>query len=99
MSTVVARGGEQPKVTALSMCPRKEEKPPFERSARAGGGALGNGFDRALRGQVIDYLDFHLAGWHWPAFNVADIAIVLGAACLVLACFIATRQPQAQEKA
>jgi signal peptidase II len=63
------------------------------------GGALGNGFDRALRGQVIDYLDFHLAGWHWPAFNVADIAIVLGAACLVLASFIATRQPQAQEKA
>ncbi|MCY1167660.1 signal peptidase II [Variovorax gossypii] len=63
------------------------------------GGALGNAFDRALRGHVIDYLDFHLAGWHWPAFNVADIAITLGAACLVLASFTASRQPQAQEKA
>lgn len=63
------------------------------------GGALGNAFDRALRGHVIDYLDFHLAGWHWPAFNVADIAITLGAACLVLASLTATRQPQAQEKA
>ncbi|MCY1170166.1 Lipoprotein signal peptidase [compost metagenome] len=62
------------------------------------GGALGNAFDRALRGHVIDYLDFHLAGWHWPAFNVADIAITLGAACLVLASFAASRPPNAQEK-
>lgn len=62
------------------------------------GGALGNAVDRALRGHVIDYLDFHVAGWHWPAFNVADIAITLGAACLVLASFTAPRQLQAQEK-
>lgn len=62
------------------------------------GGALGNAFDRALRGHVIDYLDFHFAGWHWPAFNVADIAITLGAACLVLASFTASRHPQALEK-
>jgi signal peptidase II len=48
------------------------------------GGALGNAFDRAIRGQVVDYLDFHLHGWHWPAFNVADMAIVGGAAALVL---------------
>lgn len=48
------------------------------------GGALGNAFDRAVRGQVIDYLDFHLRGWHWPAFNIADIAIVSGAVALVL---------------
>ncbi len=48
------------------------------------GGALGNAFDRAVRGQVIDYLDFHLGGWHWPAFNIADIAIVSGAVALVL---------------
>ncbi len=62
------------------------------------GGALGNAFDRALRGQVIDYLDFHLGEWHWPAFNLADIAITMGTVCLVLASFIASRQPQAQEK-
>lgn len=48
------------------------------------GGALGNAVDRLLRGHVVDYLDFHLGGWHWPAFNVADIGIVFGAALLVL---------------
>ena len=47
------------------------------------GGALGNGLDRALRGYVVDFLDFHARGWHWPAFNVADMAIVGGAALLV----------------
>ncbi|KPU93800.1 signal peptidase II [Variovorax paradoxus] len=62
------------------------------------GGALGNAFDRAARGQVIDYLDFHLGGWHWPAFNVADIGIAVGAACLVLTSFGGARQPQAREK-
>lgn len=49
------------------------------------GGALGNGVDRALRGYVVDYLDFHVGGWHWPAFNIADIGIVCGAALLILA--------------
>lgn len=48
------------------------------------GGASSNAFDRAVRGQVIDYLDFHLRGWHWPAFNIADMAIVGGAIALVL---------------
>lgn len=49
------------------------------------GGALGNALDRAVRGQVIDYLDFHARGWHWPAFNLADMAIMGGAALLVFA--------------
>lgn len=48
------------------------------------GGALGNVIDRILYGHVIDFLDFHYAGWHWPAFNVADSAIVGGAILLVL---------------
>lgn len=52
------------------------------------GGALGNAFDRAARGQVIDYLDFHLRGWHWPAFNIADMAIVGGALALVIVSFL-----------
>lgn len=51
------------------------------------GGALGNGVDRALRGYVVDFLDFHVRGWHWPAFNVADIAIVCGAALLIFSTF------------
>lgn len=51
------------------------------------GGALGNGFDRSVRGYVVDFLDFHVAGWHWPAFNIADIAIVCGAGLMLLAAF------------
>jgi signal peptidase II len=47
------------------------------------GGAIGNLIDRLLYGHVIDFLDFHYAGWHWPAFNVADSAIVGGALLLV----------------
>ncbi|WP_368923644.1 signal peptidase II [Comamonas aquatica] len=48
------------------------------------GGAIGNVVDRLMHGYVVDFLDFHWAGWHYPAFNVADIAICTGAACLVL---------------
>jgi signal peptidase II len=48
------------------------------------GGALGNVIDRLVHGRVIDFLDFHVAGWHWPAFNLADSAIVVGAVLLVL---------------
>lgn len=47
------------------------------------GGALGNVIDRIAYGHVIDFLDFHLRGWHWPAFNLADSAIVGGAALLI----------------
>lgn len=49
------------------------------------GGALGNAVDRLLRGHVVDYLDFHLGNWHWPAFNAADIGIVCGALLMVVA--------------
>lgn len=48
------------------------------------GGALGNVIDRLLHGYVVDFLDFHWAGWHFPAFNVADVAISIGAALLIL---------------
>jgi signal peptidase II len=47
------------------------------------GGAVGNVIDRIRFGVVVDFLDFHLAGWHWPAFNVADSAIFLGVALLM----------------
>ncbi|MBX3655462.1 MAG: lipoprotein signal peptidase [Ramlibacter sp.] len=48
------------------------------------GGAVGNVVDRLLHGYVVDFLDFHLRGWHFPAFNLADSAITIGAACLIL---------------
>lgn len=49
------------------------------------GGALGNVIDRLMRGAVVDYLDFYVGGWHWPAFNLADSAIALGV-LLFLSC-------------
>ena len=48
------------------------------------GGAIGNVIDRIALGYVVDFLDFYAAGWHWPAFNVADSAITAGAALLVV---------------
>jgi signal peptidase II len=48
------------------------------------GGALGNVIDRLRFGHVVDFLDLHAGGWHWPAFNVADSAITVGAALLIL---------------
>lgn len=48
------------------------------------GGALGNIVDRLRFGAVFDFLDFHLWGWHWPAFNVADSAISVGVVLLLI---------------
>ena len=48
------------------------------------GGALSNILDRARHGAVTDFLDFHLAAYHWPAFNLADVAVVTGTALLLL---------------
>ena len=48
------------------------------------GGAVGNVIDRVMYGYVVDFLDFHYAGMHFPAFNLADSAITLGAVCLIL---------------
>lgn len=48
------------------------------------GGALGNLFDRVQYGSVVDFLDFFLQGYHWPAFNLADSAIVIGGGLLLL---------------
>ena len=48
------------------------------------GGAVGNVIDRLRFGHVVDFVDLHAAGWHWPAFNVADSAITVGAALLIL---------------
>jgi signal peptidase II len=51
------------------------------------GGALGNVVDRINRGYVVDFLDFHWQSWHWPAFNLADIGICVGAALLIVNSF------------
>lgn len=56
------------------------------------GGALGNLIDRIRFGAVVDFLDFHIGGWHWPAFNVADICIVVGVGLYLLNVFVARRK-------
>lgn len=58
------------------------------------GGALGNLVDRVRFRAVIDFLDFYIGAWHWPAFNVADVAICLGA---LLACLSLWRHPREEE--
>lgn len=48
------------------------------------GGAVGNVIDRLAWGAVFDFLDFHIGGYHWPAFNLADAAITIGVAVLLI---------------
>ncbi len=52
------------------------------------GGAIGNLIDRVRMGEVIDFLDFYISGYHWPAFNVADSAITIGVTLLMLQIFL-----------
>ena len=56
-------------------------------------GAIGNLIDRVTLGHVVDFLDFHLAGWHFWAFNLADSAITLGAGLLILDSFVRRESP------
>lgn len=62
------------------------------------GGALGNALDRLRHGAVTDFLDFHAAGWHWPAFNFADVGVVCGAALLVLDTLLEHREGRPQRE-
>ncbi len=52
------------------------------------GGAVGNVIDRLQFGAVADFFDFHLYGWHWPAFNIADSAISIGVVLLIVDSFL-----------
>jgi signal peptidase II len=58
------------------------------------GGAIGNLIDRILLGHVIDYIQVWLGSYPFPAFNIADAAISVGAALLVLSSFFGTRKPE-----
>ena len=61
------------------------------------GGALGNFIDRVRLRAVVDFLDFHIAGYHWPAFNLADICICLGAFVIALL-LLRSPSPTAEKK-
>ena len=62
---------------------RQEHRLPILALGAVIGGALGNIIDRIWRGAVADFFDFHVMGYHWPAFNVADSAITFGVAMLL----------------
>ena len=51
------------------------------------GGAIGNVIDRLMLGHVVDFLDFYVGNWHWPAFNLADSFIFIGAAMIIIDSF------------
>ncbi|MGA2273847.1 MAG: signal peptidase II [Bryobacteraceae bacterium] len=56
------------------------------------GGAAGNAFDRIVSGRVTDFLDFHIGGYYWPTFNVADSCVVIGSGLLLLDMLLSKRQ-------
>jgi signal peptidase II len=56
------------------------------------GGAIGNNLiDRLVRGEVVDFIDFHIGQFHWPAFNIADTAICIGVGILILELFLKSK--------
>lgn len=56
------------------------------------GGAIGNLIDRVRLGVVVDFLDFYMNTYHWPAFNVADCALTIGAGCIILSMYLNYRR-------
>ncbi|MDW2994870.1 MAG: signal peptidase II [Alphaproteobacteria bacterium] len=56
------------------------------------GGAIGNLIDRIRFGAVVDFLDFHIGGYHWPAFNIADICIVVGVGLYLIMWYVERRK-------
>lgn len=61
------------------------------------GGALGNLWDRITLGHVVDFLDFYIGDYHWPAFNIADSAIFIGAVLLIVESFSSTEKKDAEQ--
>ncbi|VAW89075.1 Lipoprotein signal peptidase [hydrothermal vent metagenome] len=62
------------------------------------GGAIGNVWDRIAHGYVVDFIDVYYGEWHWPAFNVADSAICIGAALLIIDALFNKEKQQVEKK-
>ena len=78
----------------LAKTTRPSEKVVFWALGLISGGAIGNAIDRLLYGEVVDFLDFYLGDLHWPAFNIADIAICVGAGLMVLSILFQPKDAQ-----
>ena len=81
-------------VIGLILCYMARRADKYERLPLAFiiGGALGNWIDRVRFGAVVDFLDFHIGGYHWPAFNIADIFICVGVGLYILNWLTARRR-------
>jgi signal peptidase II len=77
---------------------RKEHRFYGPALALIAGGAIGNVIDRVRLGAVVDFLDFYVAGHHWPAFNVADSAILVGVVLFLLSNYLEERQKKKIEQ-
>lgn len=75
---------------------RPEEKAKRVALSLIAGGALGNLLDRVRFGNVVDFLDFYVGPYHWPAFNVADMAVTVGAALLVVSLLRGEKTPSSR---
>ncbi len=62
------------------------------------GGAIGNVWDRIAHGYVVDFIDVYYGEWHWPAFNVADSAICIGAVLLIIDALFNKEEQQVEKK-
>ena len=62
------------------------------------GGAVGNVIDRITLGYVVDFIDVHYAGWHWPAFNIADSAITCGIVLLIIDTLLLSLRERREQK-
>ncbi len=86
-------------VVALGIWLRRAERPLVAAALGAiAGGAIGNVIDRFRWGAVVDFIHFHVAGWSWYVFNVADAAIVCGVAALVLDSVLPHRTANAHDR-
>jgi len=77
---------------------RKEHRFYGPALALIAGGAIGNVIDRVRLGAVVDFLDFYVAGHHWPAFNVADSAILVGVVLFLLSNYLEERQKRGKDE-
>ena len=81
---IVLAAGAVVFITAMLWRPEKLDRASFWGLALVLGGAAGNVFDRAVWGRVTDFLDFYIGEHHWHTFNIADSAIVIGSALMIL---------------
>ncbi|QIZ75499.1 signal peptidase II [Ferrimonas lipolytica] len=79
---------------AMLRAERKENKMINISYALIISGAIGNLIDRVAYGYVIDFIDFFVGNWHWPAFNIADSAICIGAVLMILDSLLQPKQPK-----